>query len=325
MIKIPKDLKPNLKIDLQCSACLYINKRPYKYIKSVYKDGSFPGFKYLKCKNCESLFLCNFSKKLSLSEIHSKYYGKLENSKFQYRNDIKRKKNDIVYEWLNYYGNKIKKTTKKNYLDLGGGNGECAEAFRKMKFNSYIYEPDKLCKLYIKKNFKEIKIIDTENNLKKLNRKFDIITLNYSLEHHQFPHDVFNIISKILKKNGLVFIHVPSANSLQLDYLKEYSWEVTPPFHKTLFSIKGLKKFLSINKFLIKKRYYDTLTWGWTRGIALENKVEKNYEKLRKNKTFRIIDLHIDLLLEKISKDFDKSSIISIVAIHKKSNKKFKN
>ena len=53
MIKIPKDLKPNLKIDLQCSACLYINKRPYKYIKSVYKDGSFPGFKYLKCKNCD--------------------------------------------------------------------------------------------------------------------------------------------------------------------------------------------------------------------------------------------------------------------------------
>tara|TARA_B100001057_G_C22701855_1_gene892082 strand:- start:76 stop:1032 length:957 start_codon:yes stop_codon:yes gene_type:complete len=318
MIKFPKELKPSLKIDTQCSACLYSNKRPYKYIESVYKDSSFPGFKYLKCKNCESLILCNFSNKLSLAEIHSKYYGKFANSKFQYRNNIKRKSSDIVNEWMNYYKDKIKMSTKKNYLDLGGGNGECAEAFRKMKFNSYIYEPDKLCKLYIKKNFKKIKVIGTENNLKKINKKFDIITLNYSLEHHQYPHDIFNVFRKILKKNGMVFIHVPSANSLQVDYLKEYSWEVTPPFHKTLFSLKGLKKFLSINKFLIKKRYYDTITFGWTRGIALKNKVGKNYEKLRKNKTFRIIDLHIDLLLEKISKDLDKSSIISVAATLKK-------
>lgn len=312
MKKIPKDLKPQLILDPQCSACLYLNKKNSVFINSVYKDGSFPGYVYLRCIKCDSLFLGNFSKLKSLSEVHSKYYGKLDNSNFQYRNDIKRKSQDIVNEWINYYKKKINKKTSGFFIDLGGGNGECAEAFRRMSYNSYVYEPDKSSNKYIKKSFKYLKIIDSENDLKKFTNKFDIITLNYSLEHFQFPHEMFKIIKKIIKKNGLVFIHVPSADSLQIDYLKEYSWEITPPFHKTLFSYKGLKKFLNLNNFFIKKRYFDTNTWGWTRGIALKNKLSKQYELLRKNEAFRKIDLEIDTLLEKISLDFNKPSIISI-------------
>ena len=82
----------------------------------------------------------------------------------------------------------------------------------------------------------------------------------------------------------------------------------------TLFSYKGIKKFLNHHNFKIIKQFKDTNTWGWTRGIALKNKIGKEYELMRKNKAFRLIDLEVDKLFEKISIQLNKPSIISICA-----------
>lgn len=318
MKKIPKDLLPSKKFKLKCPACSYKNKLSKNLLISVYKDSSFPNYIYNKCKNCNSLYLCNFSKKKSLDFIHDKYYGKYENSKFQYRKTLNRNDKELVNEWVSYYKNKVSKKNKSFFLDIGGGNGECAQAFYKMKFSSYIYEPDKKCIKYIKKKFKNLKIIDSFERLILYKKKFDVITLNYSLEHLENPNQVISILKKIIKKNGKLFIHIPSSESLQIRYLKAFSWEITPPFHMTLFSLKGIEKFLNRHNFKIIKKFDDTNTWGWTRGIALRNKVGKEYELLRKNKAFRLIDLEVDKLFEKISIEFKKPSIISVCSTIKK-------
>ena len=117
------------------------------------------------------------------------------------------------------------------------------------------------------------------------------------LEHIANPKLLIKHINLLLKKNGKLFIKVPNSQSLQVDILKEYSWEVSPPFHRTLFSLVGLKILLRKNKFKITNVYNDT-NWGWTRGIALRNKLSKDYEKFRKIKSFRILDLSIDYLFE---------------------------
>jgi len=252
MTKIPKDLLPSKKLNLKCPACFYKNKLNNDFLTSVYKDSSFPNFKYNKCKNCNSLFLSNFSKKNPLSLIHSKYYGKFENSKFQYRKHLVRNDRELVNEWITYYNNKITLENNQNFLDIGGGNGECAQAFNEMLFNSFVYEPDKTCKKYIKKKFKNIKIISSLKTLLSYKKKFNVITFNYSLEHLENPSEIFSILKKIIKKNGKIFIHIPSSESLQIKYLKAYSWEITPPFHMTLFSYKGIKKFLNKHNFKMR-------------------------------------------------------------------------
>ena len=68
------------------------------------------------------------------------------------------------------------------------------------------------------------------------------------------------------------------------------------------------------NKFKITNVYNDTNSWGWTRGIALRNKLSKDYEKFRKIKSFRILDLSIDLLFEQISKIYKKETVIFLNA-----------
>ena len=101
---------------------------------------------------------------------------------------------------------------------------------------------------------------------------------------------------------------------MQVDVLKEYSWEVSPPFHRTLFSLNGLELLLKKNKFEIINVYNDTNSWGWTRGVAVKNKLSKDYEKLRKIKSFRLFDLSIDLLFEQLSKLYKKETVIFLNA-----------
>ena len=50
--------------------------------------------------------------------------------------------------------------------------------------------------------------------------------------------------------------------------------------------------------------------WGWTRGISWKLRLEKFYEKLRKNKMFRKFDYEIDDMFEKISIQINKEPTI---------------
>ena len=184
----------------------------------------------------------------------------------------------------------------------------------KLGYQSYGIDTQKQCIDFAKSKYdKCIFYNSTVENLvkdKKYHNYFSVITLHDVLEHIANPKLLIKHINLLLKKNGKLFIKVPNSQSLQVDILKEYSWEVSPPFHRTLFSLVGLKILLRKNKFKITNVYNDTNSWGWTRGIALRNKLSKDYEKFRKIKSFRILDLSIDLLFEQISKIYKKEKFI---------------
>lgn len=324
MNKIPKDLVPSKKKNYVCPVCFYKNLRQKPYLISIYKDCSFPNYEHIKCLKCKSLFLSNSLSDKKLSFLHDKYYANWENFNFNYFQKIKRREVDRRNEWFTYYESKIpsliKKNKNKKYLDIGCGWGGCASAFSQMGFDSYGIDPQKQCILSAKNNFKETNYIygTIDNLIKKKIKNFDIITMHDVLEHIENPDILIMKCKSVMSKEGKIFIKVPNSESLQIEHLKEYSWEISSPFHRTLFSKSGLKNILSRHGLKIVNSFNDLNTWGWTRGVSIKNNISKKYEYLRKNDNFRKLDLEIDLLLEGISKKFNKPSVLCIMAEVKK-------
>lgn len=317
--KIPKDLEPSTKKNYICTVCKFKNSKKDIFFKSVYKDTSFADYEHVKCAKCKSLFISNLLSNKKLEFLHDKYYAKWENFNFNYYSGIKRSEFDRKNEWFHFYKKKISKLilNKKNKksLDIGCGYGGCASAFKKLKFEAYGIDVQKRCINSAKKNFPNTNFIfgTIDNLIKSKNVDFNIITMHDVLEHIAEPEQLIKKCKSILAKKGKIYIKVPNSESLQINILKEYSWEISAPFHRTLFSLNGLKKLSSKYNLEIEKSYDDMNTWGWTRGLSLINKIEKNYETLRKNNYFVKLDYKIDLLLENISKRVDQKSIHFIV------------
>lgn len=313
--KIPKELFPAKKKNYICPVCGNINKKIY--FKSIYKDASFPNFTHNKCKFCNSIYIINNISDDQLSYLHDRYYENYENFSFNYFESIKRTEKHRENEWYKYYKNKlskIKTVEKKNSLDIGCGWGSCVSAFKKLGFDSYGIDPQRQCIVSAKKKFKNSKFYNFGIEDLILNKKFhnffSVITMHDVLEHIANPGLIIKNIRLLIKKNGYLFIKVPNSESLQVLLLKQYSWEVSAPFHRTLFSKKGLNFLMKKNGFKIIKYFNDSNSWGWTRGLSIKNNIGKSYIKLRNNINFRKFDLSIDLLLEHISKLYDKETVI---------------
>ena len=321
--KIPKDLKPSKKKNYRCPVCNFKNKKENLLFKSIYKDTSFPNYEHVRCSNCKSIYISNILSNQKLEFLHDKYYAKWENFDFNYFSDIKRSEIDRRNEWINFYKNKLPKfilnKKNKNSLDIGCGYGGCVSAFKRLKFDAFGIDVQKRCINKAKKNFPNAKFIlgTIDNLIKNKYVNFDIITLHDVLEHIADPDGLIKKCKKILSNKGKIFIKVPNSQSLQINMLKEYSWEISAPFHRTLFSMQGLKKLSSKYKLKVEKSFDDINTWGWTRGLSIKNKIEQNYEFLRKNKYFVKLDYNIDLLFENISKRVDQKSILFIVLKNK--------
>ena len=179
-------------------------------------------------------------------------------------------------------------------------------SLKKMKFNK-LYGFDTSSKII--KKIKDKKIITFLSNFSEFysneiisNLKFDYIFLHGVLEHSFNPSELLKNIKKIAKKNSTIFIKIPSGDSLELEMLNEYNWTSMAPFHRTLFSKKGVSILLNKEGFNeIKFIKTNEKSWGWTRGISWKLGLEKFYEKLRANKIFKKFDYEIDDMFEKIS------------------------
>jgi 2-polyprenyl-3-methyl-5-hydroxy-6-metoxy-1,4-benzoquinol methylase len=119
-----------------------------------------------------------------------------------------------------------------NILDYGSGNDFFLNTFNQ-KHNLYYLD---LNRGVYKKNIN--KLFDLKNS----ENFFDIVTLWGVLEHVANPYNFFKIISKVIKKNGLLVIEVPSSESIlsrKLFLNKEifYPYRFLEPYrHITFFS-----------------------------------------------------------------------------------------
>lgn len=127
-------------------------------------------------------------------------------------------------------------------LDIGTGNGSFLKAFKKFFQNWELYGQD------IQDNSKDdiLSIIKAENffinNIKNINKKFDMISLIHVLGHipniKEFIHD----IQKLLKQNSNIFIQTPNLQTHPFDLIV-----IDQINHFDKYSLSYLLKDLNLN------------------------------------------------------------------------------
>jgi SAM-dependent methyltransferase len=203
--------------------CLICNSTKIKKINSKYLSFATKELYHHKtelkyCNNCEftqRILTENVKKKLK--EIYGDRYGfEVNNTHISLINGKPVPRNKIRAEFLKKY---LKKNglTHGDHLDVGGGDGQFCQFFKKYnkKWNTSIFEvSNKRKKQFV---FKKFTKIYTENfdNIKK---KFDLITFFHVLEHVHNPLEFIEKVKKMLKKNGIIFCIIPSYEKVNTDF-----------------------------------------------------------------------------------------------------------
>lgn len=152
----------------------------------------------------------------------------------------------------------------KSLVDVGAGEGTFLNMFKKKKISLRLFgiEPSKKNCTKIKKyKIKYFNGIIEEYNPKKIEKKFDIATLTWTLCNCSNAYKVIESTHRILKKNGYIVvaegsrIMVPFKKPIQM-YIENKNSPDTKPFH---FSKNSLINLLILNKFrpVFVNRYLD--------------------------------------------------------------------
>lgn len=177
--------------------------------------------RFVICNNCDFIFqnpYINFNhKKFYKKKV---YFGAID------------LKNKFLIKRFEDVENQIKKKNKNiSILDYGCGNGSFLHFLKKKNYkNLYGYE------LNLEKTSKTNIVF--YDSIKKINKKFDLITLNHVLEHVVNPVKKLKFLSNMLLKNsGKLIIEVPNSSVYESfgikpgNYVKE---------HFNQFTIKSL-------------------------------------------------------------------------------------
>jgi 2-polyprenyl-6-hydroxyphenyl methylase/3-demethylubiquinone-9 3-methyltransferase len=121
---------------------------------------------------------------------------------------IKYIKENIIYNFK--LDNKKKPLKKINILDIGCGGGLLSEPMQKLGANVTGIDASikniNIAKMHAKKNKLNIKYLCSSPEKLKIKKKFDVILNMEIVEHVEDIHFFLKSCSKLLKKNGLMFV-----------------------------------------------------------------------------------------------------------------------
>lgn len=293
-------------------------------ILSVEKDYSLPGYLYLNCSSCGSIYLSDdkIQSQVDLTKAHSEYWYKAGNFLFAPDKDIDTRISLAKSSALSIIDT-CKLPNDIRILDIGCGNGELVAAFVEESYDAIGVEPD--AKAFeaskvnpaLKKRLISCGIEDLKNsNHPELNKPFDLIVLQNVLEHIYNPLSAIELLLNMLKDGGYIYIGVPSGESLAVRYLQANAWNFMAPFHRTLFTKKGFcrmikRKALNVSLSFVPDNRH---VWGSTRGIAYKASFSTEHAELRATLDgFSNYDFLVDELFDKIAVDFDMQPHLSFI------------
>lgn len=239
--------------------------------------------KIFECSRCSSAY----------TEKIPKLFDDVYENKQQFNHHQSSYEKNRLYRIKRFGSERIKllqKYKKKgSLLDIGCGNGWFLEAAKKF------YEVEGMEKNKSLVNFTRNKLkINVYNNVKEINKKYDIITLFDVIEHVASPPDFVTLLHKLLNKNGIILFYTPNKDSIGFRYMKDKSNLVIPPYHITYLNRKSFN--------YISKKF--TVVYSATFGLDVADiysylRDEKKRKNLLKKYSFK--DMHlIQSFLDKI-------------------------
>ena len=212
---------------------------------------SYNKVKYSICDNCNSSYQ---NPRVSINYKETNW----ENLKDPDGN-LRNLKNEKDFKIRNWYGETID-YLNKNYegkiLDIGAGLGFFLSSLNSSKWKKYALETSNDSIDYMKKNFKDINIIQGSLDDHKFEENtFDVVFFYHVFEHLETPLSAIDEIYKLLKKNGLLIIGTPN-NSSVCSFIFRKNFRLLGPEHNFIISSKQLKKILIHKNFNIIKVEY---------------------------------------------------------------------
>lgn len=213
------------------TSCLLCHNKKHKKLYGIGK------FDILKCINCGLVFLSPSPTEKELKNYYSSnYYSRKANILENILDFINR------YILLNEVG-KFKKRGK--LLEVGFGNGELLDFFKKRGWETYGVETSKqafnLARVKIKDNIYNKPLV--ECHFKK--NYFDLVILSHVIEHIKDPLFLLSGAKRVLNKEGVLIIEVPSLDSIEYFLSKEnYFAFVDMPGHLYFFTQLTIKRLL---------------------------------------------------------------------------------
>jgi len=143
-------------------------------------------------------------------------------------------------------------SNKNSLLDIGCAYGFFLEEAKKYFKNITGIEINKEATEYARKVLK-LNVINKDLNMLPINKKYDVITLWYVLEHIKNIHKIMNKLSKIVYKNGILAIAIPNGEGALYKFNKELWFNLHPDDHFFDYSIKGIKILAKKYNFKVEK------------------------------------------------------------------------
>lgn len=201
-------------------------------------------YHYLKCINCGSIFLNQVPPENQRKQVYNNpsYYLSWER---EYQKNIKvREENDTKKARI--FRIKTRFTHGHRILDIGCAFGTFLEMIGGDFIHLYGTEYSDFAIKHINKN--KIKVSKKFFGAYPPNY-FDAVTMWDVLEHTPDPVAYIQEIYRILKKDGVLIMTTPNANSYPLSILKEDWPEIQPPEHIFFMSKMSLRIMLNANRY----------------------------------------------------------------------------
>ena len=216
-------LNPEKDYDIvQCPTCEQKSSR-----KIFTKNGGDHSY----CDNCNHIFLANCLKEDKLIEFYSGY----PTSHLEWHKNESDFYNRIYQKGLDQI---IPATPGTKLLDIGCSSGYFLSLATEQGLETFGIEPNRSESDYAIEN--GIKVIGSTISDLHTDTKFDVITLWDVLEHIRGPVNYLREVRKFLNPNGVVFVQVPSSDSLAARVMRDACNMFDGIEHLTLFSARSV-------------------------------------------------------------------------------------
>jgi SAM-dependent methyltransferase len=180
----------------------------------------------------------------------------------------------------------LKDKRKISVLDIGAGKGGVVYYIEQLRLGAICYgvtlEEERIDKVWDSNLALRMTNFDFETDFV-WNQTFDFIIMAHVLEHFIDPSKAIQIVRKLLKDDGILYIEVPSL------YFTEYRTKsVWTPEHLSYFTEISLFNLLNKNGFRLLK-FNNSKIWGNIKTIY-----QKDYNGERKptSKDFNVIEIY---------------------------------
>jgi 2-polyprenyl-3-methyl-5-hydroxy-6-metoxy-1,4-benzoquinol methylase len=212
-------------------------------------------FTVVNCKECGLIYTNPRPKQTVISSYYPNEYWDMDNENVAIETRLKR----FAHSFINKISFKMTIPCKPGgkILDIGCGDGKALLKLKEEGWETYGVEISDLAAEYVREKYGLNVFTGIVEDAGFEDEFFDAIILSHVIEHLSDPKTTLNEVNRILKKDGMLIISAPNANSFEAKHFKKYwvGWDL--PRHFYHFTPKTITSLLDKIGFDVMEIKYD--------------------------------------------------------------------